>query len=157
MFFEWFALQKPLLPEVAHSVTGLAITLLVVLIAAAIFLRSIQSLKSAVNSHPFVFISFLMAGVILAGVAVLYIPLTDSNRIPAPLFVFLPLIAGAIMFGMAPAMLIGTFSGFALVLLTGGRITQPFEMALMAAAISWMVRQPWRGSIPDLLRQPLIS
>jgi len=157
MFFEWFAFQKPLLPTVAHSVTGIAITLIFATLAVFVFIRHISSFKSAVSKRPLLFAILILAAPFLAETAVLHVQATSLSEMPIALLGFLPLLVGALTLGTAPAMLIGILTGLSWVLFSGVHTTQPFEIGLMAAMLTWLIRQPYRGSIARLLRQPIVS
>src|SRR4030095_331842 len=111
MFFEWFAFQKPLLPTVAHSVTGIAITLIFATLAILVFIRHISSLKSALTTRPFLFAILILAAPILAETAVLHVQATSLSEMPIALLAFLPLLVGALTLGAASAMLIGMLTG----------------------------------------------
>src|SRR5688572_14284469 len=138
MHFEWFGFQTPPSLNTSFSLTGILIIAVYLMIAVLVFVRNIHSLRAALPARLPLFAGLLLIAPLLAQVAILY-PAGDTTgaSIPAPaaLFSLLPLGAAALLLGTAPAMLVGVATGLTWALFSTGRITQPLELALMAAAL----------------------
>jgi two-component system, OmpR family, phosphate regulon sensor histidine kinase PhoR len=160
MLFEWFGFQTPPSLNTSFSLTGILIIVVYLMIAILVFVRNIHSLRTALPGRLPLFAGLLLIAPLLAQVAILH-PVGNTTgasiATSAALFSLLPLGAAALLLGTTPAMLVGLVTGLTWALFSTGRITQPFELALMAAAVAWLVRQPYRGLLAHFMRQPLAA
>lgn len=69
----------------------------------------------------------------------------------------LPLIAAALWLGAGPAAIVGLLTGLSHALFTTGRITEPFEIAVLGIVLAIFMRQKFRGWFGKALRQPVFA
>jgi two-component system, OmpR family, phosphate regulon sensor histidine kinase PhoR len=155
MYFEWFGFQTPPSLNTSFSLTGILIIVVYLMITVLVFVRHIPGLRATFPARLPLFAGLLLIAPLLAQIAIFHT--TASTAVPAALLSLLPLGAAALLLGTAPAMLVGLVTGVTWALFSTGRITQPLELALTAAAIAWLVRQPYRGVLAHMMRQPLAA
>jgi PAS domain S-box-containing protein len=74
-----------------------------------------------------------------------------------PFLGLLPVVIAAAWLGRGPAVLVGLVAGIFRAGSTTHNILEPFNLALEAALIAYLLRQDYRGYLPRLLRQPVIA
>jgi PAS domain S-box-containing protein len=166
MTFEWFAFQN--MPSIAPSVSiaGYLVTLLYAGLAVAVLVHDRKHLLGLSLRRWGVLIVLLVIAPFSAGLFALRIHpgtggwigqlLFSTNLILAPLGL-LPVTVAALWLGRVPALLVGLLTGLAWALFDTGRPTQPFEIALLAVAMSTFLNQRYKGMIGRWLRQPLVA
>ncbi len=154
----WLAFHNTPSLTLALSPFGYVITLLYAVLAFGVLARSLADFGRFSARHWLLFALCLGAAPLLARMLVV------SSAIPGipaevalPPLIFLPLLAAALWLGRGPATLVGLLTGLAWTLFDTGRLTQPFEIALLGAALAASFRQTYRGMLARLLRQPLVS
>ncbi len=158
MFFEWFAFQNTPHLDLRSALSGYLVLLALVTLTVAALVRSAADFKRITGRRWFLFVGLLLASPLLAGV--LIVGSGPGGTLPAfsvALLGVLPLLAAALWLGPAPAALAGLLAGLTWALFQTGRITQPFEVALLGVVLAAMLRQSYRGVAARGLRQPLIA
>jgi two-component system phosphate regulon sensor histidine kinase PhoR len=100
-----------------------------------------------------VLIGTILTAPLAAECAVLHLP----NGTTLHPLLYLPPLVAATWLGVGPAVVIGALEGLTVALFVTGRLTQPFEMALVAGAIALLLNQSYRGRIGNSLRQPAVA
>lgn len=158
MNVDWFilnlspSLNIDLLPGAYPFLAALA-SLVVVL-----FVRDLGSFRAFDPRRWGVFVSCLIAAPLLAASLVVRFDTgTSLAEVSLALLGYVPLIVSALWLGTAPSLVVGLLTGLVWALFDTGRVSQPFEIALIAAATSAILSQHYRGLFADLLRQPVAA
>lgn len=156
MSLEWFDFT-PFAFNLALSLPGIVVSVFYALITVILLIRSLPSLRVTGSRVP-LFGALIVLAPILAQVLILHFPSQPIWGMPAALLGLLPVLLAALILGTGPAIIVGLLTGLAWAIFSTGRITtQPFEIGLVGAALSWLVGQPYEGRIAYLARQPLIA
>jgi PAS domain S-box-containing protein len=166
MTFEWFALQG--IPSIALNlpIAGYLVTLLYAGLTAAVLVRDRKHWSELSLRQWGLLIALLIVAPFLAGLLGLRVQpgaggwieqLLSSSHLSLTPLGLLPVTIAALWLGRTPALLVGLFTGLAWALFDTGRPTQPFEVALLAVAMSTFLNQQYRGMIGHWLRQPLVA
>ncbi|MGF1506555.1 MAG: hypothetical protein ACFB51_15695, partial [Anaerolineae bacterium] len=147
---EWIAFSEPAI-DLTLPVLGyfyVAALLIGVVVVLVVTLSDFQQMASGGGAA---FVLSLLAAPLLAEVIVLKI------GAGAAALGLLPVLIAAIWSGRSPAAVVGLVTGAAWMLFDTGRLSQPFETALVATLIAVLVRQPYQGVVGRLLRAPLVT
>jgi PAS domain S-box-containing protein len=153
----YFDLPAGLFGYVLLGVYGLGI--LIWLVATLASFRQLDGLKWLA------LVGLLILGAALAQLFVLRFPAeilpppgvpVEPQRPALALFILIPAFIAGGWLGAGPALLVGLGSGFAYAAWETHSYITPFEVALLAGAVAWCVRQNYRGWPARLLRHPAI-
>ncbi len=158
MSFEWLVSTGTPYLELALSPLGYAATLLYAALTAVVLVRDAGWGRLAGARRW-----LLLGGCLASGfVAPLFFVVRWTIRatladVAFPILGLLPVLAAALWLGRGPATLVGLVTGLSLALFGTGRLTQPFEIALLGAVLAFMPNQPYRGLLAAWLRQPVVA
>jgi hypothetical protein len=153
-------LEFPLAFDTTLSVPGLIVALLYAALTLFFLSRSRADFTALSPRRWVLLAALLLLALPFALAARLTLPLNipfSASQITIPLLGMLPLLAAAIWLGQGPAILVGLVAGLAWSLGGSGRLTQPFEIALLASAVGALLNQPYRDAPATWLRQPLVA
>ncbi len=160
MIFEWFVIHGPLSLRTSLPLRGA----LVVLAYAALTLILIIQYRydfSVLTARRWAILAMLMALTPLCAwfgnVRLDNLGAALASQLPLPVVGLLPALVAAIWLGRGPAIAVGIIAGLSEALAVTGRVTQPFEMALLILTAAWLLNQCYRGRLASLLRQPSIA
>jgi two-component system phosphate regulon sensor histidine kinase PhoR len=156
MSFNWFAFRGPPYLEFRLSPAGLLVTVLYAGLLAWIVWRDRGTFRSFERHQWWGFAALLISAPLLAGTLFLRFS-TAGGSLILPLLGFLPLLASALWLGAAPAALTGLLAGLTWALFETGRLTQPFEVALLCGVFGLALQQPFRSRLSQWLRMPVIA
>ena len=155
MPIEWFTIHTPLLVRISapNSWYGAVVILVYVALTLFLFKRNFSDFQQLNSRRSSLVVLLAVSAVIFTHTIVLQIPESlslASTLVPSALLAFLPIIVCSVWLGRGPAILIGLLTGASWMLLRTSRITQPFEIAFVALAISSMMQQRYKGRIRNL-------
>ena len=150
------------LPQRLDGYLILAVCALIVLVA---FFGSLRTFRGLSRARWGLCVALLLASV--ASNVALLLPLSSMLPLPAlpqadplppvPLLGLLPALLAGAWLGAGPALLTGLVGGAARWLFADGRITQPAEMALVAALAAFFMQQDYRGWLARIMRRPFVA
>ncbi len=162
MPIEWFAIHTPVQPGISaqNSWYGVLVVLLYAVLTIFLFIRNSSDFHR-LNGRGWILLATLSAsGAVLCHAVLLHAPDSvnfASSFVPPAMLALLPILLCSLWLGRGPAMVVGLVTGISWMLLATGRITQPFEMALIGLASAAMLHQPYQGWLGRTLRQPLVA
>nr|MBN1229201.1 HAMP domain-containing protein [Anaerolineae bacterium] len=157
MRFDWLApFDTPTLnldvPVLGYVVAAFYLVLLVL-----VLVRQVPGLTGLTARQWILFAACLIVAPVLTRVFIVSFASYWFNNEVLVLIWLLPVATTALWLGTAPAALVGLFAGLASALLGSGRITQPFEVALLGSLAGFLLSQRYEGRIAHWLRQPLVG
>lgn len=152
MNFEWFTSQTRLQITTKLPIAGYIILAVYIALTAAALINDLQTL-SRLKTRQWL----LLAGLLIAAPALSLMLVLFLKGEFIPLLGLLPVVAAALWLGPGAGALVGGLTGLTWAFFSTGRLLQPFEVAITAAVIGYLLRQPYRGVIGTWLRQPLVS
>ncbi|MER3544710.1 MAG: hypothetical protein C4311_08935 [Chloroflexota bacterium] len=110
------------------------------------------------------FLLLLIAAPVLGRMFVLHLPpvsLPTSGSEPVapqvPLLGAVPILITGRLLGAGPALLVGLAGGLGQAAWGSHLLLQPFEFGLFGWLAGWLMRQEYRGQVPQVVRQPLAA
>lgn len=158
MSFEWLVSTGAPYLELALSPLGYAAALLYAALTTVALVRN-AGWRRLAGARRWL----LLGGWLVGGLAApLFLTVrwtirTSLTDLTFPVLGLLPVLAAALWLGRGPAALVGLATGLSLALFGTGRLTQPFEIALLGAVLAFMPNQPYRGPLAGWLRQPVVA
>jgi PAS domain S-box-containing protein len=156
MSFDWFAFDSPPFLDLDLTIAGYGVALAYLVATAIIAARGSTGLRLSAPRW-LLLAACTAAALILPHVLVTSSPARWMFGQPISPLMFLPVGVAAVWLGQTPAVITGLLTGLSLALFETGRVTQPFEIALLGALLAPVLAQRYRGTWAAWLRQPALA